>query len=134
MNAEYRQQLYGGEISDHFTIQSKSALNFVDTFGNNAQKLEDIYNVQVKPVGAVAVTHSSRNLNPSSLIEREPDPIVQQLQATLTKIATEHGLIPDSKINTNFTPDIKDQSIDDIQQANDAVAKALEELKALNEL
>ena len=74
MNAEYTQQLYGGEISDHFKIQGKLAPEFINSFLNNDQKLGNIYNAQVKPVGH------------------------------------------------------------DIQQANDAVLKALEELKSLGEI
>ena len=134
MNAEYMHQFYGGEVSDHFIIQGKTAPEFVDTFFNNDQRLSDIYNSQVKPVGQVAVTNSPTNVSMDALIERQPDPLIQQLQTTLAKIAREHSLTSDNKTDANFTPVIKDQTTDDIQQANDAVTKALEELKALNEL
>jgi len=131
VNAEYTHQLFGGEISDHFKIQGKLAPEFVDNFFNNDQKLGDIYNTQVKPVGQVSVTNSPTNMNVSSLIEREPDPLGIQLQNTLSKLAAEHGLIPDSSTNVDFKPTLKDQSTEDIQQANYAVLKALEELKTL---
>lgn len=131
MNAEYAHQLFGGEISDHFVIQGKLAPEFVDSFFNNNQRLDDIYTSQVKPTGQVAVSNSPTNISMDALIERQPDPIVNQLQDTLAKIAQEHGLTSDSKINTDVTLSLRDQSNDDIRQANDAVLKALEELKSL---
>lgn len=131
MNAEYAHQLFGGEISDHFKIQGKLAPEFVDSFFDNDQRLENIYNTQVKPVGQINVTSSPTNMSVDSLIERQPDPIVKQLQNTLSEIAQEYGLISDTQTNIDFTPSLRDQSKDDIQQANDAVAKALEELKSL---
>jgi len=133
LNAEQRQQLFGGEISDHFIILNKTAPEFVNAFLNNDQRLDDIYTSQVKPVGQVAVTNSPTNISMDALIEREPDKAVIQLQNTLTKIANEYGLTSDSSTNVNFTPSLKDQSSIDIQQANDAVVKALEELKSLGE-
>ena len=134
MNAEYAHQLFGGEISDHFKIQGKLAPNFVDSFFNNDQRLGDIYNSQVKPVGQVAVTNSPTNISMDALIERQPDPLVNQLQDTLAKIAQEYSLTSDTRTNVNFTPSLKDQSNNDIQQANDAVNRALEELKSLGEI
>lgn len=131
MNAEHAHQLFGGEVSDHFVIQGKLAPDFVDSFLNNDQKLGDVYNSQVKPVGHVAVTNSPTNISMDALIERQPDPLVNQLQDTLSKIAREYSLTSDTQTNTGFTPSLKDQSNDDIQQANDAVRKALEELKSL---
>jgi len=134
VNAEFTHQLYGGEISDHLKIQGKLAPDFVDSFFNNDQKLETIYNTQVKPIGHVAVTASPANISMDALIERQPDPLVDQLQITLSKIAQEYGLTSDSQTNINFKPTLKDQSASDIQQANDAVIRALAELKALNEI
>lgn len=134
MNAEYAHQLFGGEISDHFKIQGRLAPEFVDLLFNNDQQLNDIYNSQVKPIGQVAVTNSPTNISIDALIERQPDPLINQLQATLTKVAYEHGLQSDTTTNINFIPSLKDQSIDDIQQANDAVARALGELKSLGEI
>jgi len=131
VNAEHAHQLFGGEVSDHFVIQGKLAPDFVDSFLNNDQKLGDVYNSQVKPVGHVAVTNSPTNISMDALIERQPDPLVNQLQDTLSKIAREYSLTSDTQTNTGFTPSLKDQSNDDIQQANDAVRKALEELKSL---
>lgn len=134
MNAENAHQLFGGEISDHFKIQGKLASDFTDSFFENDQKLGNIYSNQVKPVGQINVTSSPINMSVESLIERQPDPLIQQLQATLAKIAQQHNLTPDNKVNTEFKLVMKDQSADDIQQANDAVMKALEELKSLGEL
>lgn len=134
MNAEYAHQLFGGEISDHFKIQNKLAPNFVNNIINNDQKLGDVYNSQVKPIGQVAVTNSPTNMSMDALIERQPDPLVQQLQATLSKIAREYSLASDNLTNVEFKPTLKDQSTVDIQQANDAVMKALEELKSLGEI
>ena len=134
MNAEYTQQLYGGEISDHFKIQGKLAPEFINSFLNNDQKLGNIYNAQVKPVGQVAVTNSPTNMSMDALIERQPDPLVVQLQATLAQVAQEYGLTSDNQTNIDFKPTLKDQSSDDIQQTNDAVLKALEELKSLGEI
>ena len=134
MNPEHAHQLFGGEISDHIRVQGKSAPDFTDSFFKNDQKLGDIYNAQVKPVGKIAVTNSPTNMSMDALIERQPDPLALQLQNALSQIAAEHGLTTDNATNTNFTPTIKDQSSDDLQQANDAVLKALEELKSLGEL
>lgn len=134
MNAEYAHQLFGGEISDHFKIQDKQAPNFINNIVNNDQRLGDIYNAQVKPVGQVAVTNSPTNMSMDALIERQPDPLVLQLQDTLSKVAQEYGLTSDNQTNVDFKPTLKDQSTDDIQHANDAVMKALEELKSLGEI
>lgn len=134
MNAEYAHQLFGGEISDHFKIQNKLVSDLPHTAFNNDHKLSDIYNSQVKPVGNVAITNSPTNMSINALIEHQPDPLVIQLQNTLTRVAQEYGLAPDNSTNTNFKPSLKDQSDSDIQQANDAVMKALEELKSLGEI
>lgn len=134
MNAEYAHQLFGGEISDHFKIQGKLAPDFVNNILNNDQKLGDIYSAQVKPVGNVTVTNSPTNMSMDALIERQPDPLVLQLQNTLSKVAQEYGLTSDNQTNIDFKPALKDQSVDDMQQANDAVMKALEELKSLGEI
>ena len=134
MNAEYAQQLFGGEISDHFKIQGKLAPDFVINNLNNDQRLGDIYNARVKPVGQVAITNSPTNMSMDALIERQPDPLVSQLQDTLSKVAQEYGLTSDNQTNVDFKPTLKDQSTDDIQHANDAVMKALEELKSLGEI
>jgi len=134
VNAEYAHQLFGGEISDHFKIQGKLAPDFVNNILNNDRKLEDIYNSQVKPVGNVTVTNSPTNMSMDALIERQPDPLVLQLQNTLSKVAQEYGLTSDNQTNIDFKPALKDQSVDDMQQANDAVMKALEELKSLGEI
>jgi hypothetical protein len=134
VNAEYAHQLFGGEISDHFKIQDKQAPNFINNIVNNDQRLGDIYNAQVKPVGQVAVTNSPTNMSMDALIERQPDPLVLQLQDTLSKVAQEYGLTSDNQTNVDFKPTLKDQSTDDIQHANDAVMKALEELKSLGEI
>lgn len=134
MNPEHLHQLYGGEISDHFKIQGKLAPEFVESVFNNDQRLGDIYNAQVKPVGQVAVTNSPTNMSVDALIERQPDPLVLQLQNTLSKVAQEYGLTSDDKTNIDFKPTLRDQSSNDIQQANDAVMKALEELKTLGEI
>lgn len=127
-------QLYGGEVSDHFKVQGKLISEIINATPNNDQRLGDIYNSQVKPIGNVTVTNSPTNMSVDALIERQPDPLVQQLQNTLTRVAHEYGLMPDNTTNTNFKPTLKDQSNNDIQQANDAVLKALEELKALGEI
>jgi len=134
VNAQYAHQLFGGEISDHFKIQGKLAPDFVNNILNNDQKLGDIYSVQVKPVGQVAVTNSPTNMSMDALIERQPDPLVLQLQNTLSKVAQEYGLTSDNQTNVDFKPTLKDQSTNDIQQANNAVMKALEELKSLGEI
>ena len=134
MNAEYAHQLFGGEISDHFKIQAKLASDYTNNLLNNDQKLGDIYHTSVKPVGQVAVTNSSTNMSIDALIERQQDPLVLQLQNTLTKVAQEYGFIPDNTTNINFKPVLQDQSATDIQQANDAVMKALEELKSLGQI
>jgi len=131
MNAEYSHQLYGGEVSDYF---KKVGINQVpyNTNNINEQKLENIYSVQVKPVGQINITNSPTNMSLESLIEREPDPLLQQLQNTLTQIIRQQDFVSDN--NINFKPTFKDQTGEDIQQANDAVLRALEELKSLGEL
>jgi len=134
MNSEHLHQFYGGEISDHFKIQGKSAPEPVEFIFNNDQKLGDIYNARVKPIGQIAVTNTPTNMSLDALIEKQPDPLALQLQATLSKVAQEYGLISDDKTNVDFKPTLRDQSSNDIQQANDAVLKALEELKSLGEI
>jgi hypothetical protein len=135
VNAEHSHQLFGGEISDYLKMQDKVAPEFNESFVNNDQHLSDVYNTHVKPVGQVAVTNSPTNMSVDSFIEHQPDPLVIQLQNTLSKVAQEYGLTSsDNSTNINFEPILKDQSAADIQQSNDAVMKALEELKALSEI
>jgi hypothetical protein len=134
VNAEHAQQLLGGEISDHFKIQGKLSPININDFNNYDQRLEDIYNSQVKPVGKVAITNSPTNVSMDALIERQPDPLVDQLRNTFSKIANEHGLFDDNPTNIDFKPILKDQSEADLQRAHDLVKQALEELKSLNEI
>ena len=134
MNAEHAHQLFGGEISDHFIVQGKLAPINVNDINNSDQRLEDIYNAQVKPVGKVAVTNSPTNVSMDALIERQPDPLAMQLQNTFSKIAAEHGLFDDNPTNIDFKPILKDQSALDLQRAQDLVKQALEELKSLNQV
>jgi hypothetical protein len=125
------QQLYGGEISDHFKVRNVQSPTPADNLTANTQQLGDVYNAKVKPVGQVVVTNSPTNINMNALIERQPDPLILQLQNTLAKIAQEYNLTSDKHVNNNFEPSLRDQTDNDLQQANDAVLKALEELKSL---
>ena len=134
MNAESFHQYYGGEISDYL-VKKQNFIPGDNTLQPSERALCDIYNTQVKHVGQVAITNSPTNINLDALIEHQPDPLTIQLQDTLSRVAQEHGLIANKAVtDTNFKPTLKDQSTDDIHQANDAVIKALEELRALGEI
>ena len=135
MNPETLQQLYGGEVGDYISRPNPKATDFQVKLNTN--QLESVYSSQVQPKGSVNVKASGIAFNPAALIDNsEPDPLSIQLSQALTKIANEYGINADSQTNTNtnFTPALKDQSSADLQQADDAVRKALEELKALGEL
>lgn len=133
INPETMQQLWGGEIGDYTNTLHPKATDFQVILNSN--QLENVYASQVQPKGSVKVSATGIGFNPASLIDqREPDVLSIQLQQTLSKIAQEHGITSDASVNINFTPTIKDQSSDDLRQANDAVRKALEELKTLGEL
>ena len=58
----------------------------------------------------------------------------QMLNQTLSQIAQEHNLEGDPGINKLKTPELvlpKDQTTNDIKQAQDNIMAALEELKAM---
>ncbi|CAB5226423.1 hypothetical protein UFOVP760_199 [uncultured Caudovirales phage] len=136
MNAEYLHQQYGGDISDHIRIQNKTAQEYFNQV-DNGEQLSNIYNTQVKSKGRVNVTNSFLAFNPNQLIERpQEDQISLSFKATLNKVATEIGLTDADGVayHPDYNPLLRDQTSDDIQQANDAVQKALDELKSLGEL
>ena len=136
MNPEHLQQIYGGEISDHIKIQGKTAPEFNNVL-DNGEQLSNIYNSQVKAKGSVSVTNSVIAFNPHQLFERPAeDPISLSFKDTLNRVATEIGLIDADGVrySPDYNPMLRAQSSSDIQQANDAVERALQELKELNEL
>jgi hypothetical protein len=136
MNAEYLQQIYGGEISDHIKIQNKTASEYFNKV-DNGEQLTNIYQTQVKSKGSVNVTNSFLAFNPNQLIERpQEDQISSNFKATLNKVATEIGLTDANGVayHPDYNPLLRDQTSGDIQQANDAVQKALDELRSLGEL
>jgi len=136
MNAEYMHQMYGGEISDHIKIQNKTAPDFLKSV-DSSEQLTNIYNNQVKPKGAVNATSTFLAFNPNQLIERPTeDSISMSFKATLNKVAAEIGLTDADGIrySPEYNPLLKNQSNNDIQQASDAVNKAIEELKSLGEI
>jgi len=135
MNSEYMQQIYGGEISDYlkpkFVVQNENVSSF-DSTGD----ITNIYTSQVQNKGAIDTRGLlGPNINLSSLIDqRPPDPMQQMLNQTLAKIAQDHGLESEPGISKLNTPELilpKDQTSDDIKQAQDSVIAALEELKAM---
>lgn len=132
-NPELMQQLWGGDIGDYLNRPNPKATDFQVKL--NSGQLENVYSSQVQPKGPVKVSATGLGFNPASLIERgEPDVLSIQLQQTLSKIAHDYGITPDGQTNTSFTPALRDQSKDDLQQADDAVRRALEELKSLGEI
>jgi hypothetical protein len=136
VNAETQHQLYGGEIVDYITpnLPSKNnkTSNFVDP--NSDSTLENIYNVSVKDKGSIDTSgiYRSSNVPLQSLIEREPDKFQQMLTDTLNQVAKDIGLIPNSSSSTLPSVTPKEQTANDIQQAQDNIAQALQELKDLN--
>ena len=139
MNAEYHQQLYGGEISDHFVRTNITNHNSENFNLNSNMDLGQVYSSQVKSKGSIdtsGLIGPNLNLN-SMMVERPPDPFQTMLNNTFAKIAAEHGLGDESNTRTAVLPDIinpKNQTQDDIHHAQDAVAAALAELKDLGAL
>jgi len=136
MNSEHLQQLYGGEISNFVKIQNKTAPDYINQ-NNNSDQLSNVYNAQVKPKGSINATNSILAFNPKHLIDQPTeDPLIVSLRETLNKVATEIGLTDADGIrhSPEYNPMLRDQSSDDLNQANDAVLKALEELKTLGEI
>jgi hypothetical protein len=134
MNAEQKQQLYGGEVSDYLTpvkILNKENVSSFDPTGD----LTSIYKSQVQTKGAIDTKGLvSPNINLSSLIDqRLPDPMQNMLNQTLTRIAQEVGLEGETAVNTQ-TPELvlpKEQKLSDIQQAQNNIMAAMAELKAM---
>jgi hypothetical protein len=135
MNAEHYQQLYGGEISD-FIKPNKPVIENTTNFSTS--NLEGIYNNQVQPKGSLNTNGiSSVGFNPSSLIERDgQDELSMSLAATLNRVAQEIDLQSDNQPvpSASSTLTLQSQTNADIQTAQDNVLKAIEELRALNEL
>ena len=136
MNAEIQHQLYGGEIVDYITPnlppKNNKTSNFVDP--NSDSTLENIYSTSVKDKGSIDTSgiYRSSNVPLQSLIEREPDKFQQMLTDTLNQVAKDIGLIPNSSSSTLPSVTPKEQTVNDIQQAQDNIAQALQELKDLN--
>lgn len=136
MNAEIQHQLYGGEIVDYITPnlppKNNKTSNFVDP--NSDSTLENIYTASVKNKGSIDTSgiYRSSNVPLQSLIEREPDKFQQMLTDTLNQVAKDIGLIPNSSSSTLPSVTPKEQTVNDIQQAQDNIAQALQELKDLN--
>jgi len=135
MNAEHLQQIYGGEISDYlkpkFVVQSENVSSF-DPTGD----ITNIYKSQVQNKGAIDTKGLlGSNINLSALIDqRPPDPMQQMLNQTLSKIAQEHNFEGEPGVDKVKTPELvlpKDQTSNDIQQAQDNILAALAELKAM---
>jgi len=135
MHSEHLQQIYGGEISDYlkpkFVIQNENTSSF-DPTGD----ITNIYTSQVQNKGAIDTRGLlGPNINLSSLIDqRPPDPMQQMLNNTLSQIARDHGLEGEPSIDKIKIPELvlpKDQTSDDIEQAQDSVMAALEELRAM---
>jgi hypothetical protein len=136
VNSEQLQQLYGGEITDHIKIQNQLAPDLFKVV-DSGEQLTNIYNNQVKSKGSVNVTNSLIAFNPKHLIDKpSDDPISLSFKDTLNKVAAEIGLTDADGVrySPEYNPLLKDQSKTDIDQANDAVLKALEELKSLGEI
>jgi hypothetical protein len=136
VNAEIQHQLYGGEIVDYITPnlppKNNKTSNFVDP--NSDSTLENIYSTSVKDKGSIDTSgiYRSSNVPLQSLIEREPDKFQQMLTDTLNQVAKDIGLIPNSSSSTLPSVTPKEQTVNDIQQAQDNIAQALQELKDLN--
>jgi len=135
MNAEHLQQIYGGEISDYlkpkFVVQSENVSSF-DPTGD----ITNIYKSQVQNKGAIDTKGLlGPNINLSALIDqRPPDPMQQMLNQTLSKIAQKHNFEGELAVDKVKTPELvlpKDQTSNDIQQAQDSIIAALAELKAM---
>lgn len=136
MNPEQLQQLYGGEITDHIKIQNQLAPDLFKVI-DSGEQLTNIYNNQVKSKGSVNVTNSLIAFNPEHLIDKPSDDHISlSFKDTLNKVAAEIGLTDADGVrySPEYNPLLKDQSKTDIDQANDAVLKALEELKSLGEI
>lgn len=137
MNAEHRQQIFGGEIQDYYSPPvhpSKTNSDF-SPIGDTSAELETIYNHQVKSRGPVDTTgiYNNNGIQISGLIERTPDKFQQMLNDTLTQIAREIGLADNEPERTTFSVAPREHTADDIQQAMDNVAKAIEELKSFQQ-
>jgi hypothetical protein len=130
------QQIYGGEISDHIKIHNQTVPDIYKVV-DSGEQLTNIYNSQVKSKGAVDVSNSILAFNPKNLFERPAeDPISISFKDTLNKVAVEIGLTDADglRYSPEYNPMLRDQSSDDLNQANDAVLKALEELRTLGEI
>ena len=138
MNAEHLQQLYGGEISDHFLRTNNIDLSKVSHGHDCGKDLSQIYNAEVKSKGSINTNGLvDPNVSLNGMIERTPDPFQSMLNSTLTKIAKEIGLEGEPGMSQALIPDLlkpKNQTQDDIHRAQDAVATALAELKNLGAL
>lgn len=131
MDAEYMQQIYGGEINDYYNINHMQ--NNLHNEISTSIDLENIYINQVQNRGSVDTTgiYHNNGISLNGLIDRQPDAFQKMLNNTLTQIAHEIGL-NDEPSSTNMVSVLpREQTLDDIQQARDNVAKALAELKLL---
>lgn len=133
MNAEHMHQLYGGDIGDYLlpiNLPNKENISSLGPAGD----ITNIYTSQVQNKGAIDIRGLlAPNINLSSLIDQRPPDLMQQkLNQTLTRIAQDIGLEGEPGVNRLNTLNLiipKDQTAIDIQQAKDAIAAAIAELK-----
>lgn len=134
VNSELQHQLFGGEISDYLMRRPQTEAGVFDNNPYSDKKLGDIYNAQVKDKGSIDTSgiYRSSNVPLQSLIERQPDKFQQMLNDTLSQVAKDIGLIPNSSQSTVPSVLPKQQTQSDIQLAQDNIAQAIQELKDLN--
>ena len=138
MNAEQLQQLYGGDIADYAITNHRSNRN-IQQNTHNDMSLENVYSNQVANKAPISMNNiSGINCNVNGLIERQvEDPLQSILNNTLTKIAVEIGLSDTDGTHASSPTELlipKQQNQNDINHAQDVVANAIAELKALEAL
>jgi len=130
MNPETSHQLYGGELSDYL-LPRKIAERAYEDPETSTKNIGDIYDSQIKGKPAIDTTNIYSNKSAPTSFERDPTSvkIEQRLQSTLQKIAHELNINNEPQKNMNDTLGLKQQSTNDVEQANQNVLNALKELK-----
>lgn len=131
-NPEHLQQIYGGEINDYYTQQKPIDYN-ATSLDQGDQVLGDIYQAQVKAKGSIDTTgiYRSTHVPLQALIERQPDKFERMLSDTLSQIAKVVDITNKDNMVTIPSVTPKEQTQNDIAQAQDNVARAMQELVQL---
>lgn len=134
MNSEHKHQLYGGEVSDYMVSQKITDRLYEDP-AQTDKNIGEIYSTQVqgkKSIDTRGIFNTSMGIPP---MERDPqiNQLEQLLSQTLGNIAQQLNIGDNGQVHkVKSTLNLKNQTNDDIDAANQRVLQAMKELEDIS--